>query len=154
MSCAGQSDADVTEITIPNAQLPPPSPPITETPANPRPQVTGIADQIRFSVETGSPSALMEALNIIRSRELGSSDYGRAMNAVSVAFMKNLYPDIKTELPMSDPPQTHNYTRIMREAQAGIYAAPDAQSADYIEYVLPFLAFIHESAASLYSHFF
>ncbi len=96
-------------------------------------------------MEVGSPPFLMRALDTIRGRNLSASDYGRLMSAVAVTFMKNIYPDIKTTLPMADPPQTHNYTRIIRDAQNGIYTAPEASSSDYLEHVLPFLAFLKEN---------
>jgi Flp pilus assembly protein TadD len=132
--------SEVKEIPITSVQ-----PPVTVAPAIPAAPVVGIADEIRSLVEIASPSSLTRALNTIRSRDLGASDYGRVMSAVAVMFMNYLYPDVKTLLPMVDPPQTHNYTRIIREAQAGIYAAPQTTSTDYIEYVLPFLALLNET---------
>jgi thioredoxin-like negative regulator of GroEL len=144
-SCAGQPDTDIEEIPLTNVQ----PPPIIETPTPPKPQAPSIAEEIRSFVEIGSPSSLMNAIDTIRTRELGTSDYGRAMSAVAVTFIRNLYPDIKTNLPLADPPQTHNYTRIIREAQAGNYHSPNASSSDYLEYVLPFLAFLNENNPAL-----
>ncbi len=41
---------------------------------------------------------------------------------------------------MIDLPQTHNYTRILREAETGNYIRPPEGSTDFFEYILPFLA--------------
>lgn len=137
-SCKGEPD--VTETPLTNVQ---PSESVTQT--EPKPQVVSVAEEIRSLVEIGSPASLTKALETIRSRNVAASDYGRAMSAVAVTFMKNLYPDVRANLPMADPPQTYNYTRIMREAQTGTYTAPNETSADYLEYVLPFLAFLNEN---------
>lgn len=99
-----------------------------------------LSGEIRILVENGSPSSLQRALDIIRSRDLGNSDFGRVMSAVAVVFMKTLYPDINTPLPMADAPQTHPYTRILREVERGAYTPPLSSSTDYLEHVLPFLA--------------
>jgi tetratricopeptide (TPR) repeat protein len=140
-SCAGQPD--IEEIPLSNVQQPVlPSPPV-QPDSSPKP--VSIAEEIRSLVEIGSPSSLMLAIDTIRARDLEASDYGRAMNAAAVTFMRSLYPDIKTNLPMADPPQTHSYNRIIREARSGNYHSPDAASTDYIEYVLPFLAFLNEN---------
>jgi hypothetical protein len=66
-----------------------------------------MAEEIRSLVEAGTPPSLLRALDLIRSRELGGSEFGRTMNAVAVTFMRRLYPDIQTQLPPFDPPQTH-----------------------------------------------
>ncbi len=139
LSCKGQPDIKEVPLTgvQPNNNQ--------ETQQNPRPQSGGVADEIRSLVEMGSPSSLVKALDTIRIREVGGSDYGRVMSAVAVTLMKSLYPDVKTTLPMADPPQTHSYTRIMRESQRGFYVAPPASSVDYLEYVLPFLTELNET---------
>ncbi len=137
-SCGGQPDIKETSLTDVQPVIPAVQP-------DPRPQGGGVAEEIRSFVEIGSPSSLMKALDTIRVRNVGNSDYGRAMSAAAVTLMKNIYPDIKTTLPMADPPQTHSYNRIIRTAQAGVYTAPPASSADYLEHVLPFLALLNET---------
>jgi tetratricopeptide (TPR) repeat protein len=62
------------------------------------------------------------------------------MNASAALIIQRLYPDIHAQLPPIDPPRTHAYTRIIREAEAGNYLLPPAASFDYFEHVLPFLA--------------
>jgi tetratricopeptide (TPR) repeat protein len=52
-----------------------------------------------------------------------------------------LYPAIQAELPSRDPPLTHSYSRILREAERGIYIAPNWNSLDFLEHTLPFLAY-------------
>jgi tetratricopeptide (TPR) repeat protein len=59
--------------------------------------------------------------------------------------MRHLYPDIHTQLPPFDPPQTHVYTRIIRDAERGVYTPPSSNSTDYLEHVLPFLAYLSET---------
>jgi tetratricopeptide (TPR) repeat protein len=105
----------------------------------------GIAEEIRFLVEEGTPPALLRTLDLIRSRDLGASEFGRTMNAVTVALMRKIYPDIPAVLPASDPPLTHQYSRILRDAERGLYTPPQQNSADYLEYVLPFLALFSET---------
>ena len=101
----------------------------------------GLVDEIRFNTEKASPSSILRALEIIRSRGLGSTEFGRVMNAVNVTLLKTLYPSVQAELPQLDPPLTHIYSRILREAERGVYVAPQANSTDYLEHVLPFLAY-------------
>ncbi|MFA6508336.1 MAG: tetratricopeptide repeat protein, partial [Treponemataceae bacterium] len=66
------------------------------------------------------------------------------MTSVCVVLMQKLYPDIPAELPVSDPPPTHAYTRILRDAERGAYTPASSQSTDYLEYVLPFLALLND----------
>jgi Tfp pilus assembly protein PilF len=67
------------------------------------------------------------------------------MTAVSVSFMQKLYPSVRTQLPQADPPQTNVYSRILREAERGNYTNPPANSTDFLEYALPFLALLSEA---------
>jgi tetratricopeptide (TPR) repeat protein len=71
------------------------------------------------------------------------------MNAVTAALFRKVYPDMQYQLPPADPPQTHQYTRILREGEGGSYVRPPAASVDYLEYVLPFLAFLPESGGRI-----
>jgi predicted Zn-dependent protease len=102
----------------------------------------GITDEIRLLTETGSPSSLLNALDIIRDRNIGSTEFGRVMLAVNVTLLKTLYPAIRTELPLPhiDPPIAHVYSRMIRDAEKGIYTSPYRNSTDYLEHVLPFLS--------------
>jgi tetratricopeptide (TPR) repeat protein len=100
----------------------------------------GVAEEIRSLAETGLLSSMTEALELIRSRELGSADFGRVMNGVITTLIQKVYPDSLARLPPIDLPQTHAYTRIIREAEKGNYVRPPGNSEDFFEYVLPFLA--------------
>ncbi len=106
---------------------------------------TGLAAEIKTLVESGTPPSLLRALDIIRSRELGGTEFGRAMTAVCVALMRKLYPEIPADLPVPDPPATNAYTRILKDAERGAYTPASFQSTDYLEYVLPFLALLDET---------
>jgi predicted Zn-dependent protease len=129
--------------------------PVEETPLNisggsgetaPRPSGGGgLADEIRGLTETGVLSSLLRALDLIRGRDLGSSEFGRVMNAVNVALIRKIYSDTTAALPIPDLPQTHTYARILREAERGNYTPPPSNSTDYLEYVLPFLAVFPET---------
>jgi len=124
--------------------LPTEAPAANKSPSQPNSQPSGaggIVDEIRFYTENGSPSSLLRALDIIRSRDLGSTEFGRVMIAVNVALLKALYPSVQAQLPVSDPPLTHSYSRILKDAEKGIYTPPQPSSTDYLEYVLPFLAY-------------
>ncbi|MDR2537548.1 MAG: tetratricopeptide repeat protein [Treponema sp.] len=115
------------------------------------PRGGGIADDIRALIESGIPDSLNEALDLIRSRELGGSEFGRNMNYVIVTLFKMLYPDITTTLPVADPSPNHVYTKIIRNVAQGVYISPPADSQDFLEYVLPFLAFFSPSGAKPYA---
>ena len=101
----------------------------------------GIVDEIRTFTEKGTPSSLIRALDIIRSRELLSTEFGRMMAAINVTLLKVVYPAIQAQTPAPDPPGTNVYTRILREAERGVYTPPQQNSTDYLEHVLPFLAY-------------
>jgi predicted Zn-dependent protease len=96
-------------------------------------------------VETGVPSSLIRALDLIRSRDLTGSEFGRVMIAVTVNLLQKMYPDVRTQLPPPDPPQTHGYTKILKDGERGNYTPAPSNSMDYLELVLPFLAFLPES---------
>jgi predicted Zn-dependent protease len=101
----------------------------------------GLGDEIRSLTEEGSPSSLMQALDLIRTKELGASEFGRVMNGVILSLLQNLYPDIPAQAPSLHQSQTHIYSRILRNAGERVYIAPRQNSQDYLELVLPFLAF-------------
>ena len=109
----------------------------------PQPAATGnggIAGEIRSLTEKASPSSLLGALDIIRSRSIGSTEFGRIMNTVNAALLTTLYPAIQVELPPLDPPMTHIYSRILLNVEKGIYTTPRRNSDDFLEHVLPFLS--------------
>ncbi|AEF85014.1 tetratricopeptide repeat domain protein [Treponema primitia ZAS-2] len=139
-SCVSGPEPVETLLTIPTS-------PVQETPFFPK-NSGGTADEIRALVESGVPSSLIRALDIIKTRGLEQGDFGRAMSAVAVTLLKRLYPDVQAEMPIVTPPLTHPYTRILREADLGIYTPPPANSQDYLEHVLPFLVFLGESRES------
>ena len=111
----------------------------TEEPA--RQQLTGgLAEEIRGLTETGRLSSMLQALELIRSRELSGIDFGRMMNGINSILIALVYPDTTVRLPAIDLPQTYNYTRIIREAERGFYVRPSEHSTDFFEHILPFLA--------------
>ncbi len=109
---------------------------------------SGLSAEIRLLVERGNPDSLLRALDIIRSRDLAQSEFGRAMSALAVTFLKTLYPDISGTFPLIDPPVNHAYTRILKDAERGAYTPPLSSSRDYLEHVLPFLSLLGEETRS------
>jgi thioredoxin-like negative regulator of GroEL len=135
-ACASAPAAKETALAVENVG--------TETaPTAPR-KGTGLADEIRTLVETGTPPSLLRALDLIRSRDLSESEFGRAMSAASVTLLAKLYPEIPMTLPPADPPSTHVYARILSEAERGGYTPASSTSTDYLEHVLPFIALLGE----------
>lgn len=100
----------------------------------------GVAGEIRNLTETGQLSSMLQALELIRSRGISGSEFGRIMAGINVLLIKQVYPDSLARLPAVDLPQTHNYTRIIRGAETGNYIRPAANSNDFFEHILPFLA--------------
>ena len=104
-------------------------------------QVSGsLAEEIRGLTETGILSSMLEAVEIIRSKELSGSEFGRTMSGINTILIKLIYPDSPARLPAIDLPQTSNYTKIIREAEKGVYVPPASNSVDFFEHILPFLA--------------
>ena len=127
----------------------------TEFPADRKVQPSsgtgGLVEEITIYTERGVPSSLLRALDIIRSRDLLSTDFGRMMAAVNVTLLKVLYPAVQAQMPSPDPPLTHLYTRILKEAEKGVYTSPQQNSADYLEHVLPFLAYFPNTGTRVIS---
>ncbi|MDR2047905.1 MAG: tetratricopeptide repeat protein [Treponema sp.] len=108
------------------------------------PVIRGIADEIRYQVETGSPRSLAQAVSLIQGRGLGTVEFGRLMNAAAAALLRSVYPDLPVRYLPPDAPVTSAYTRILRNVDRGIYTPPPADSRDFLEYILPFLAYYPE----------
>jgi len=88
---------------------------------------------------------MLQALELIRSRDLGGTEFGRVMAGVNTLLIRLVYPDSPARLPLVDLPQTHSYTRIIREAERGDYVRPAMNSDDFFEYILPFIAINDQS---------
>ena len=112
-----------------------------QQPATPSSGGGGIVDEIRSYTEKGVPSSIIRSLDIIRSRDLGSTEFGRLMLAVNAAFLKTIYSAVQAQMPVQDPPLTHVYSRILKDAEKGVYTTPPQNSTDYLEYILPFLSY-------------
>jgi len=123
------------------APVPPPPAPAGTAATATAPTTGSIVEQIRFHTERGTPSSIQEALEIISSRNLGGTEHGRMMNFINSTLMRTLYPSIQVQLPPTDPPLIHIYAVILREAERGIYTVPRPNSTNYLELVLPFLAY-------------
>jgi len=104
----------------------------------------GLAEEILHLTETGVLSSMLQAIEIIRSRDLGGTDFGRMMSGVCAVLIKLVYPDSPARLPAIDLPQTSTYARIIREAERGNYTRPSSDSSDFLEHILPFIAVIDQ----------
>jgi Tfp pilus assembly protein PilF len=109
----------------------------------------GLSEEIRSLVKTGILSSMNQALEIIRSRELGDTEFGRVMNGIVSILMRMVYPDALVRLPVVDLPQMHSYTRIIREAERGNYIRPAPESTDFFEHILPFIAINEETSPEI-----
>jgi len=98
-----------------------------------------LSEEIRGLTETGILSSMLQALELIRSKELSGSEFGRTMAGINTILIKFIYPDSPAKLPVVDLPQTSNYTKIIREGEKGVYVRPAATSTDFFEHILPFL---------------
>jgi len=94
---------------------------------------------------------MVEALDLIRTRELSGIDFGRMMNGINTILIRLVYPDSPVRLPAVDLPQTYNYTRIIREAERGSYTRPSENSNDFFEHILPFIAVNERNASDIYN---
>ena len=114
----------------------------------------GITEEIRSLTETGILPSMLRAIELIRSRDLTGVDFGRLMMGVNTVLIRFVYHDSVARLPAVDLPQTHNYSRIIREAERGNYVQPAANSTDFFEHILPFLAINDQTSPDLFSRVF
>jgi predicted Zn-dependent protease len=89
----------------------------------------------------------LRALDLIRTRDLEGSEFGRVMTAVISNLIQKFYPHLSVQVPVLSQSQTHIYSRILRNGEAGVYTAPRPNTQDYLELVLPFLTFGSDFAA-------
>ncbi|WP_461245835.1 tetratricopeptide repeat protein [Treponema sp. R6D11] len=106
-----------------------------------------LAEEIRGLTETGILSSMVQAVELIRNRDLSGSEFGRTMSGINIILIRLIYPDSPAKLPTVDLPQTSNYAKIIREAEKGVYVQPASNSTDFFEHILPFLA-INEQTES------
>jgi len=109
-------------------------------------QGVSLIDDLRYQVEQGSPSSLKRAEELLGEQELRVSDQGRALGAAALAIVRSVYPDLS--FPVVEAPAFSSYNKIIREAQHGIFLAPSSNSRDFLEYILPFLAYYTEDASA------
>jgi tetratricopeptide (TPR) repeat protein len=108
-----------------------------------------LAEEIRNLTETGILSSMLQAVELIRSRDLSGSEFGRTMLGINTVLIKLVYPDSPARLPAIDLPQTSNYTKIIKEAERGVYVKPAPGSNDFFEHILPFLAINDQTSSTV-----
>ena len=118
-------------------------PPVREVllPVIPEQAAQDMTGELRSLVEAGIPSSLRKAAGLPPDR----SAQGRALNAAALTLLRLLYSELPGKLPPADPPPAHEYTRILQDADRGVYVSPRASSQDYLEYALPCLALLRET---------
>ena len=130
-------------------------PPDNDIEENPIQQLSaGITDEIRSLTETGVLPSMLRAIELIRSRDLTGVDFGRMMIGVNTVLIRFIYHDSVVRLPSIDLPQTHNYTRIVRETERGNYLRPSENSTDFFEHILPFLAVNDQTGQDIFPNIF
>ena len=108
-----------------------------------------LSDEIRALTETGVLTSMLKALELIRGRELGNSEFGRLMSGINVMLIRVVYPDSPALLPSVDLPQISGYARIIREAEKGVYIQPPPNSTDFFEHILPFFVVNDRTSAEI-----
>ncbi|MDR0409714.1 MAG: tetratricopeptide repeat protein [Spirochaetaceae bacterium] len=146
-SCAGSVQVREIPINRPRPEAKPEQP--LRQPHQPE-SPGSVASVIYALCGEGSPSALFEALNLLPENNIEESEFGRMMSAVAVTLLTKVY-EIDAGLPRPDPPKNHIYSRILAEAERGIYRAPPPDSSDYLEHILPFIALLNDTGQSRFS---
>jgi predicted Zn-dependent protease len=111
----------------------------------------GVAADIRALCDEGSPSALSKAIILLQENKIEESEFGRMMNTIAVTLLIKVYKEPSGSLPRPDPPQNHSYSKILTEAERGIYREPPPASNDYLEHILPFIALLDDTAQSRFA---
>ncbi|MDR0662638.1 MAG: tetratricopeptide repeat protein [Spirochaetaceae bacterium] len=141
-SCSGTAVVREVPIISPRPQAVPEQP--FQQP-RPRESSGGVSSDIRALCDQGSPRSLHEALGLLQADNIRESEFGRVMNAVAVTLLKEVYDE---RLPSPDSPKNHTYSRIISEAERGIYREPPSASTNYLEHILPFLALLDDTTQS------
>jgi tetratricopeptide (TPR) repeat protein len=144
-SCSGTAAVREVPIDRPRPEAK------TEQPfqqARPRESSGSVSSSIRALCDQGSWYSLHEALDLLKADGIRDSEFGRVMNAVSVTLLKKVYGE---QVPSPDPPKNHLYSRIISEAERGVYKEPPESSTAYLEYILPFLALLDDTAQSRFA---
>ena len=95
-------------------------------------------EELRYQIELGSPASLLSAAELLKNYEFASSEQGRTLGAAALAIVRFIYPGL--DFPDIEAPAGSAYSRIIRDAQQGIFLNPSGSSRDFLEYVLPFFA--------------
>jgi tetratricopeptide (TPR) repeat protein len=99
-----------------------------------------VSEEIRRLIESGRLSSMLQAMELIKERDLGGAEFGRVMNGIVTGFIRLVYPDSGIQVLPLDLPQANNYSKIIREAEKGNYVRPPEKSTDFFEYAIPFLS--------------
>ncbi|MDR1149224.1 MAG: tetratricopeptide repeat protein [Spirochaetaceae bacterium] len=111
----------------------------------------GVAADIRALCDEGSLSALSKTIVLLQENNIEESEFGRMMGAIAVTLLIKVYKEPGGSLPRPDPPQNHPYSKILTEAERGIYREPPPTSNDYLEHILPFIALLDDTAQSRFA---
>jgi Tfp pilus assembly protein PilF len=148
ISCS--SSVQVREIPI-NRPRPEASPEQLFQQIRPMENSGGVAANIRALCDEGSPSALFKTLVLLQENNIEESEFGRMMSAVAVTLLIKVYSESRGSLPQPDAPKNNAYSKILAEAERGIYHEPPPASNDYLEHILPFTALLDDTAQSRFA---
>jgi tetratricopeptide (TPR) repeat protein len=147
-SCSGSPQVREIQLDMPALAATRPSQPIQPS-RTARENQGGVTARVRALCDNGSVSALREAAVILKENGVEQSEFGRVMGAVIAALLEKVYGAPQSNIP--EPPRNHAYGKILSEAGRGIYREPPPESADYLEYVLPFLALLDDTSYSRFA---
>jgi tetratricopeptide (TPR) repeat protein len=144
-SCSGTAAVREIPIDRPRPEAKPEQP---FQQARPRESSGSVSSTIRALCDQGSFYSLHQAMDLLQADGISESEFGRVMNAVSVTLLNKVYGE---QVPSPDPPKNHLYSRIISEAERGIYKEPPDSSTSYLEHILPFLALFDDTAQSRFA---
>ncbi|MDR2802991.1 MAG: tetratricopeptide repeat protein [Treponema sp.] len=147
-SCSGGAQVREVPINRPHPEI---KPTLPFQQSKPKENPGSVASVIRVLCDEGSPSALHRLLDLLLENSIEASEFGRIMSAVAVTLLEKVYYERRGSLPPPDPPRNHAYSKILNEAERGIYREPPEASNDYLEHVLPFLALLNDNTYSRFS---
>jgi tetratricopeptide (TPR) repeat protein len=140
-SCSGAAQVRELPIDRPLPESPRPSTPFRQA-RPPETSAGGLTARIRALCDEGSVSGLHEAAAVLKENGVEESEFGRVMSAVISVLLEKVYKEPHVR---QDPPKNHTYTKILNDAERGIYREAPLESSDYLEYVLPFLALLNDT---------
>lgn len=106
-----------------------------------------VFEEARNSIAVGTPAALEEGLDLLRSENLHSTERGAELAYAALSIRSIVYPYLKDEDYMVSLPATSIYGRIVEEVEAGSYPEGESGKTDFITLLLSSLTLLTGSDA-------